>query len=1257
MKRIFYPILCALLLILGLQTTEQASAQGTNYALTATATAGTPDANGLWNWNRINDGDTGTCGTQQAFVWTSGAYGNRGGTYPTDVWMQWTWSGTISINRLVIWHAQTTGRSLTGGMIQRWNGSAWVDHYNFKSPQSNCTNTIDFPVLTGDRVRITKIEMNGTGQLSNANYREIGWYVTTLGTNNAGVNKMTPLSPCNPTQALDIEIANMGTNRIDSVDINYTINGGAVKTVKYNRPYAAKDTLGSSRITKVVLDPSFKFTDNTSYNFKIWTSMPNGKQDTVNANDTLRYAFHYFGVPKEPTTYPSKQCGSGYPTLYGQSVGGSDIVWHDESNLELVLGIGDTSTLDRIYYPEGRYKFYGRAMSRAYDTMKNEFRNTWSYTGGTNPQDKGYFFDINTTYNVVMDGFQALLTSLGGGETVKADLYYKRGTHTGFETNSGAWTMLGSASFTATSLGSGPGGSNVPVMLDFPAIFLQENSTYGFYLMLRDVAQDFRTNCEQTANPRNGIGLSIAKGSLSAGTWSNQGYTGGFIPEIAFEYRYGCASDTVPNHVDVFPLAIGASMVKGSTFEGQYRGGNELNPDIVAEDSTVIYELRPPTNYPNSTFGKDWVITSLDIRTVNGTPISASDTSTSPISSSKNGALTYKPSKGWADSTIMISTVIRELKNNCDTLVTRYIYIAPTAEVDFEFTNGCLGTPMEFKNKSKLMRGFMRYEWDFGDGETTDFTDPIHNYAKHGRYNVTLVVTTDLGIKSSKTAVIDVFEIPNVSFRVQSACEGVAVKFINNTSISTGKIDYVWSFGDGQTSTQEQPSHLYSKPGGYRVTLVASSNGCASQLSKNANQFARPTADFSVTGACSGQPITINNRSTIELGEPIGSYWVMGDGNFDTDWMPEHAYAQSGTYQIKYMAISQFGCKDSITRSVQIKEGPNASFTYDKACDIDPVNFTNTSSEPNGANTVYSWTFGDGNSSTQKNPSHNYQRLGDKVVTLTASSDNGCSSETSQILTVKIQPQANFEVGNVCGNDPVNFVNTTEAIGATTFKWYFGDGDSSELTAPVHLYPVGQTQTYNVRLLASVENGCTDEFSKSVTVKEQPTCGFTAEQSSDNRATWTFTPNNTTYGASAYTWVLQGSRTYNQLSPTHTFEYTESEYRIILRVMTTEGCECMDSNTFITTAWTSGIREFSELGVSVYPNPTSGLVYIKSDAANSVLDVEVLDMKGESVMKLNQIAVPLEGREIDLNNLASGVYQLRMSNGETEAVHRVILHR
>src|SRR5690554_2399332 len=205
-----------------------------------------------YQWAQINDLNLGTCGTQQAFVWTA----TPPSSTPGVDWMQWDFPFPRTFDTLVIHHAQTTGRFLTGALVQYRDGSSWVNHTTFSNlSQANCVNRVYIGKLTAARFRLTALEMNGTGQLSNPNFREIEIIEAPNGVNDAMVMSLdSPGVFCAGSQNVVATIGNMGINQIDSVEVHWEVNGVAQPSLKYiglldtipgSNPFSAQVNLGS----------------------------------------------------------------------------------------------------------------------------------------------------------------------------------------------------------------------------------------------------------------------------------------------------------------------------------------------------------------------------------------------------------------------------------------------------------------------------------------------------------------------------------------------------------------------------------------------------------------------------------------------------------------------------------------------------------------------------------------------------------------------------------------------------------------------------------------------------------------------------------------------------------------------------------------------------------------------------------------------------------------------------------------------------
>ena len=204
------------------------------------------------------------------------------------------------------------------------------------------------------------------------------------------------------------------------------------------------------------------------------------------------------------------------------------------------------------------------------------------------------------------------------------------------------------------------------------------------------------------------------------------------------------------------------------------------------------------------------------------------------------------------------------------------------------------------------------------------------------------------------------------------------------TSPVSGAITYAWKFGDGNTSTAQNPTHMYATalPEGYNVTLKATQNGCDASVTKKAYQFARPVASFSTTGACNLEEIQFNNGTTLAIGN-AGFSWDFGDNGVSTLKDPTHVYSTSGSQTVTLKAFSEFGCEDEYSANITLLESPEADFSFDATCNLTPVNFTRTGSVPAGIASDFMWDFNGESSSTMENPSYLFSEVGSKEVTLT----------------------------------------------------------------------------------------------------------------------------------------------------------------------------------------------------------------------------------------------------------------------------------
>lgn len=367
---------------------------------------------------------------------------------------------------------------------------------------------------------------------------------------------------------------------------------------------------------------------------------------------------------------------------------------------------------------------------------------------------------------------------------------------------------------------------------------------------------------------------------------------------------------------------------------------------------------------------------------------------------------------------------------------------------------------------------------------------------------------------------------PLADFSFSTACQGEPILFTNLTTVLTGNIvSYQWNMGDGGgTINQVNPLHVYPDTGNYTVTLIVTSNqGCIDTVSHVVTVTENPTASFTTSGnICLGGPVTFTNASSISLGYSgaLNYQWTFGDGNSSTALSPTHTYTTSGTFTVTLTTTTDDGCSDSFSSTVTIYPYPTPNFTVTNPCVGEPVQFTNFSSVGSGTFTSF-WDFGDGNTSTQTNPTHLYASSGTYTVALTVTSDNGCTDSIQNSVTLRPIPVADFTATDVCEGTATTFSNTSSiASGSMNFQWQFGDNTSSISPNPTHTYP--GDGTYTVTMVATSSFGCSDTTTGTVEVFPTPEFSLAADSVvcyGDSNGAVTAT---VTLGLAPYSYQLNG---------------------------------------------------------------------------------------------------------------------------------------
>jgi PKD repeat protein len=309
---------------------------------------------------------------------------------------------------------------------------------------------------------------------------------------------------------------------------------------------------------------------------------------------------------------------------------------------------------------------------------------------------------------------------------------------------------------------------------------------------------------------------------------------------------------------------------------------------------------------------------------------------------------------------------------------------------------------------------------------------------------------------------------PTASFTA-TPTSGAAPLDVAFTDESTGEpTSWTWGFGDGTTSTQQNPVHTYTSAGTYAVTLTATNAGGSHTISRtdyiSVSPPPPPTASFTGTPTSGAAPLEVAFTDT-STGSPTGWTWDFGDGRTSTAQSPTHVFADAGTYTVTLTATNGGGSSTASHPAyvtVEPPPPPSASFTATPTSGIVPlqVAFTDTST---GSPTSWRWDFGDGSTSTEQHPAHLYPTAGTYTVALTVTNATASDSLAhTDFITVSPEPPptASFTGTPTSGAAPlaVAFADTSTGD-PTSWSWDFGDGSTSTEENPSHTYTAAGTYT------------------------------------------------------------------------------------------------------------------------------------------------------------------------------------------------------
>lgn len=476
----------------------------------------------------------------------------------------------------------------------------------------------------------------------------------------------------------------------------------------------------------------------------------------------------------------------------------------------------------------------------------------------------------------------------------------------------------------------------------------------------------------------------------------------------------------------------------------------------------------------------------------------------------------------------------------------------------------CLNEPATF-NSGSTPAALSSY-WKLDNGAAEEGIQYTHRFPATGTY--TLKVFKDFGFcKDSVATVVTVNPLPAVDFTasVQNGCKApFTTQF---TAQAAGAVRWNWEFGDGTTSTDQNPTHTYQTAGEFPVTLtITNADGCSNKITKaDFIKIIAPVIHTNSIRANGCAPYVYRPVAHITSLLPVTSYsWNFGDGSAPvTGATPTHTYSTPGNYHVTLTITTEGGCTivTPVNNAVRVGTLPQTGFTVANTenCLNAGFQFTNTTVESQ----EWAWDFGDGTTSSERNPVHHYTAPGIYTVSLT-STNNGCPQTFTIPNYVTVHPpQAAFNFRSDCGADMLHFefTNTSEVNPAedVTYLWKFDAAGSvtSDQENPHYTFPA--FGSYEVSLTVT-NGGCSHTYMQTITISNEQ-ADFVINNSNnasnnevcrDSRFTLRAI-NSTAANINTYTWTVAGNTT-NGPRNFETAINQNGNYDVTLRIIDQNGC-------------------------------------------------------------------------------------------------------
>ena len=448
-------------------------------------------------------------------------------------------------------------------------------------------------------------------------------------------------------------------------------------------------------------------------------------------------------------------------------------------------------------------------------------------------------------------------------------------------------------------------------------------------------------------------------------------------------------------------------------------------------------------------------------------------------STSRNPTAVFYNTPGKYDVKLITGNI-----NGFDTIIKNdYIEVLPLPEAGFTISDsfGCLpGNSFKFIDTSSISIGILNSFWDFGDGNTTAISNPIHNYSTADTFPVKLLSVSGFGCKDSVSRKIIVLNKQPALFNINDSVQcfkNNSFTFTNLTNIPTKNLYSYWIFGDGKTAGSNPVTHSYKTEGIYHCRLISGYiYTCHDTTDHLVLVKVSPKAGFIIndTAQClNSQYFILKNQSASDT-FGLTYFWDLGDGFTSNSKDTSHIYLNPGIFQIKLKVVFTNSCTDSVIKKISVIPNPikpvlssNSPLCAGDTLVIQTDNVNGSKYEwigPNGFHSLLNIVF---KINSVLSDSGEYKSIRMK---------DGCYSDTSKIIIkIRSNPDSiNLKTvvpSELCEGD--SLILDAKSIKSTIFHWT-GPAGLSIYNNKVIKYPVRLKDSGVYTLVVNID-GCTSK--------------------------------------------------------------------------------------------------------------------------------------------------------------------------------------